>query len=192
MNTILSLIVVLLVLILIAAVFPKKKFIVRRELIINSSTWEVFNYIKFLKNHRAFSKWTTKDATKETEIRGVDGTIGFVQPWNNYKEKAGVGELEIKRIVEGEEIELEHRYFRPVRGLANTLIITEAAPPNQTKVIWEYRGFAKYPINLLTAMMNMDRIVGKDLEKCLINLRSALEAANSNSAGIDFPAKQLA
>ena len=96
-----------------------------------------------------------------------------------HKEKAGIGELEIKRMVEGLEIVIEHRYFKPVRGMGNTLIATETAPQDQTKVRWEYHGVSKYPINLLTAVMDMDRLVGTDLEKCLIKLKSVLEGTYS-------------
>ncbi|MFZ6008730.1 MAG: SRPBCC family protein [Bacteroidota bacterium] len=172
---ILSVVGLLVIVFLVAALFARRDFVVERELLIDSSKPDVFSFLKYLKNHTAFSKWTTKDEAKKVETKGVDGLVGFVQPWHNFKERAGVGELEIKRIIEGSEILLEHRYFKPVKGLANTLIITESRPGDQTRVKWIYQGFSNYPINLLTASMNMDKIVGKDLEVCLMKLKSTLE-----------------
>lgn len=178
MNIILNLfliVILLILIILVAALFAKKEFIVHRELIINSPKQDVFDYIKFLQNHKTFSKWSTKDMNKKTVLAGIDGNAGFIQSWNNYQERAGEGELEIKKIIEGSAIELEHRYLRPIRGRANTSITIEPVLHNQAKVKWAYQGFSNYPMNLLTAVMNMDKIVGKDLENCLVKLKSVME-----------------
>lgn len=59
--------------------------------------------------------------------------------------------------------------------MANTLIATESTRDNETRVKWVYHEFSSYPINLLTVTMNMDKIVGKDLEECLSDLKSILE-----------------
>lgn len=173
-----SLVVVAVILIiLIVALFAKKSFIVQREITICSSINNVFDYIKFLENHHSFSKWATKDVSKKTERRGVDGTPGFIQTWNNFKEKAGTGELEIKQIVDCSHLLLEHRYFKPVPGIGNSLITTRATSYKETNVKWQYNGFSRYPINFFTAVMNIDKIIGGDLENCLKKLKCQLEVA---------------
>ena len=46
---------------------------------------------------------------------------------------------------------------------------------NQTKVHWEFTGKMKYPTNLMLLFMNMEKMVGGDLDKGLQNLKSVLE-----------------
>jgi hypothetical protein len=177
LGIVLIVIVVVILIFLVSALFAKKDFTVERELTINKPRKIVFDYVRYLKNHRTFSKWTTKDPSKITEVRGTDGTKGFVQSWDNYAERAGVGELEIKRVIEDENIVLEHRYFKPVKGQAIASLTTELISGEITKVKWVYTGISSYPLNLLTAVMNMDKLVGKDLEEALYKLKLQLESS---------------
>jgi len=171
----------LIALILVMALFAKKEFTVQREVVINDSTRNVFDFIRFLRNHRMFSKWSTREAGKKSDTTGVDGTVGFVAVWDNYKERAGLGELEIRKIVDDEIIDLEHRYFKPVKGKARTQITTTSFTETQTKVKWVYTGISDYPINILTSMLNMDKIIGKDLEGALNNLKHVIEEPTSET-----------
>jgi hypothetical protein len=166
---------ILVVCVLVIALFAKKEFTVQREIIINDSNRKVFDFIRFLRNHRMFSKWATKEKGKRNETIGLDGTVGFVATWDNYKERAGLGEMEIRRLVHAERIDLEHRYLKPIKGKGNSLISTTFITEAQTKVKWVYTGVSRYPINILTSILNMDRIIGKDLEDALHNMKRVIE-----------------
>lgn len=172
----------LLVAFLVAARFTKKEFTVAREIKVTQKSEEVFGYIKFLKNHYHFSKWVTKDPGKLQPSVGLDGTKGFMQPWNNYKEKAGIGELHIREIYEGAGIELLHRYFKPVKGLAVSKINVRQNTESGSTVRWEYTGITSYPLNLLTAMLNMEKIIGPELDQCLKKLSHALHDSGKNKS----------
>lgn len=172
----LLIIAALIALLLLAALFANKEFIVHRELTIDKKPREIFEFIRYLKNHTSFSKWTTKDLDKMQPAIGIDGTKGFIQPWNNYKEKAGIGQLQINKIDDDEGLELIHRYIKPVRGLAVSKITIIPASDSSSVVKWAYCGKSRYPINLLTALLNMDKIVGRDLEICLVKLNKQLNA----------------
>jgi hypothetical protein len=52
---------------------------------------------------------------------------------------------------------------------------TEAIAPNQTKVKWGFTGKMPYPMNLMLVVMDMDKMIGKDLEDGLNNLKVVLE-----------------
>jgi hypothetical protein len=178
MNILFIILLVILTLVaifLLIALFPKKDFRIEREIIVNKHSQDVFNYIKYLGNHHHFSKWTTKDPTKSREARGIDGTPGFVLTWDNYKERAGIGELEIKKIIEGERIDLEHRYLKPIKGMGNSFLSIEKVKGNQTRIKWVYNGISNYPINLITALLDMEKLVGGDLEIGLGKLKSKIE-----------------
>lgn len=168
-------ILILVALVMVVALFAKKEFTVQRTITINKPMKDVFEYIRFLENHKTFSKWTTQEPSKSKPGTGTDGQEGYILSWNNYKEKAGVGELEIKKIINGSRIDLEHHYIKPLKGLANAYMAVNNSSGDSTELKWVYSGISNYPINLLTSIMNMDKIVGRDLENGLSKLKYVLE-----------------
>ena len=171
---ILSVIAVLVVLFFIVALFTKKGYTVQRTIIINKAVPEVFNYIRHLKNQDHFSKWVMTDPNMKKDFRGTDGTPGFVYAWDGNK-KAGKGEQEIIKITEGQRLDLEVRFVRPFAAVAQTPFTTESLAGNQTKLTWGMTSQMKYPMNFMLAVMDMDKLLGKDLETSLANLKGILE-----------------
>jgi hypothetical protein len=176
--TVLYIIIIIVMLLLIVAVFADRNFVVVRTLAIQKSAPEIFAYVRYLENHRRFSKWTSKEFVASEVTKGSDGMAGFIQPWNNYKDKAGVGELEIKELIENKRLNLVHHYFKPVRGIGESEITIEPESDLTSLVRWQYTGHTPYPLNLLTSVMNMDKIIGQDLELCLTKLNQQLTLKN--------------
>jgi hypothetical protein len=81
--------------------------------------------------------------------------------------------LELLQIHEGTGIELLHRYFKPTKGLGHSKINILPVPSSGSIVRWAYTGLSTYPMNLLTSILNMDKIIGTDLENCLSRLNEA-------------------
>jgi len=52
-------------LLLVVALFIPREYLIRREIIIERSASEVFNYIKFLENQDHFSKWVSGSGYEE-------------------------------------------------------------------------------------------------------------------------------
>ena len=119
------------------------------------------------------------DPAMQKEFTGNDGTEGFIYAWNGNN-KAGAGEQEIKRITEGKRIDMEVRFKRPFKGMAITRMETGSIliPGNVhdcTKVKWAFGNHLKYPMNVMLLFINMDKILGKDIETSLTNLKGILE-----------------
>ena len=164
--TILSVIGGLIALVLVVAAFTHKDYSVRRSIVIDKPKAEVFQYIRHLKNLDHYSKWVMADPNMKKSYRGMDGTVGFVFAWDGNQE-AGKGEQEIKNIIEGERMDLEIRFERPFAGIASTPLTTEAVASGQTRVTWGMSSAMKYPMNAMLLFMNMDSLLGKDLETSL-------------------------
>jgi hypothetical protein len=160
---------------LIAALFTQKEYTVVRETNIIKPKQSVFEYIKFLKNQDSFSKWANMDPNMKKEYKGIDGTVGFVSAWDSNDKKVGKGEQEIVKITEGERIDYELRFIKPFAGKAKAHMLTKKIGENETRVIWGIESGMKYPMNLMLLFMNMDKIMGNDLEVGLANLKKALE-----------------
>lgn len=175
LKKILIVIAIIIAIPLIIALFVEKDYAVEREITINKSKQEVFDYVKFLKNQDNFSKWATMDPNMKKTYRGTDGTVGFVSAWESDDENVGVGEQEIKKIIEGERIDFELRFIKPFEATEPAFMSTETVSENQTKVKWGFSGHMNYPMNIMMLFMDFEKMIGDDLQTGLSNLKTVLE-----------------
>ncbi len=160
----------------IVAAFVDGKYAVEKEITIDASKDRVFDYVKYQKNQADYTTWAQKDPNMEVTFEGVDGTVGAIRKWESDNENVGKGEQEIKKIIEGEKIESELRFFEPFEATDQAYMTTEAISENKTKVKWGFYGEMPYPMNIMMLFMNMEEMVGGDLQTGLNNLKKVLES----------------
>ena len=168
-------IVGIIVLLLITGLFVNGKYAVVREVTINKSKVEVFDYVKYLKNQSNYSVWAKIDPAMKTEFRGVDGTIGFVSAWDSKNPDAGKGEQKIIEIDEGNRIDYELHFIEPFESTDFAYMTTTAVNDSMTSVKCGFNGEMKYPMNLMMLTMNMEKMLAPDLENGLNDLKALLE-----------------
>jgi hypothetical protein len=176
MNVLVIIVLIILgiaALVLITALFVKKEYVVKREIAINKPNSEVFNYVRFQKNQDHYNKWVMADPNARKSFSGTDGTVGFIYAWDSDNKKVGKGEQEIKKIREGEKVDLEVRFIKPFEGVGLVYMTTDPLPGNGTRLQWGMQGRNKYPFNLMNLFIG--GMLGKDLESSLLNLKAILE-----------------
>lgn len=176
MNTlliILSVVAALVVLLLIASLIIKKEYALERTIAISKPRHEVFDYLRWLRNHKNFVKWSKMDPAMRQTFNGNDGAVGFVSAWESDNKNVGKGEQEIKKIAEGERIDYELRFEKPFKGTAYAYIITTPVSTGETKVSWGMEGSSPRPMNVMSAMMR--KMLERDLDVSLNDLKSLLE-----------------
>jgi hypothetical protein len=172
---IIILVVSLLVLLLILGLFMKKEYKVGREVVIKKPKALVFDFIKLLKNQNSYSVWAAIDPNMRKEFRGIDGTTGFVSSWESNNKNVGKGEQEILSIIEGEEINYVIRFIKPFESTSYASMCVSAIADIQTRVQWVFTGNMKYPMNLMLLFMNMEKMIGRDLQTGLANLNELMK-----------------
>ncbi|MDP4264506.1 MAG: SRPBCC family protein [Bacteroidota bacterium] len=175
MNTIITILLVvagIIALLLIMALFMKREHYVNREIVINAPRQKVFDFLKLLKNQDQFNKWARADKDRKETTKGTDGTVGYIYSWSGNK-SAGEGEKEIMNIIEGERIETEIRFIKPMRISARVIMETESLPGNQTKVNLVNAGTLKYPLNIMIPIA--EKNFAKDMDTSLSALKNILE-----------------
>jgi len=180
MNIIITILLVvagIIALLLLIALFMKREHYVNREIIINAPRQKVFDYVRLLKNQDEFNKHAMAGPDRKREFKRTDGTVGYIYAWSgnnpdSYRD-AGVGEKEIKNIIEGKSIETEIRFVKPMAATASIIMETESLSDDQTKVYWSNAGTLKYPINIMIPMM--EKSVAKDMDISLSTLKNILE-----------------
>lgn len=168
---ILLVIAAIIILLLVAALFMKKDHYVKREIIINAPRQKVFEFLRFLENQEKFNKWANA-GERQKEFKGTDGTVGFIYAWKGDK-KAGEGEKEIMNIIDGERVDTEIRFKKPMNVTASVVMEMQSLPDNQTKVSLINSGILKYPMNLFIPMA--EKNFPKDMDESLLILKGVLE-----------------
>lgn len=165
----------LIVLLLVIALFIPQNYKVEREITINQPDSVVFNYIKFLKNQDKFSVWSQMDPNMKQTFEGTDGTVGFVSAWESENKNVGKGSQEIASLEEGKRVDFNLHFIEPQESNDKAYFITESVGDSATRVTWGITGKIGYPMNLMYIGLNMDKLVGPDLQKGLENLKVILE-----------------
>lgn len=175
LKKLLIVLVSLVALFLISALFIDGKYSVKREIVIDHNSEEVFDYIKYLKNQENYSVWAQMDPDMKRTYSGKDGEVGFVSAWDSDNEEVGKGEQEILKIEQGKRIDFELRFMEPFEASDDAYFITESINDGSTKVIWGFDGEINYPWNIMILFMNFDEMLGPDLEEGLENLKNLME-----------------
>ncbi len=169
-----TIIAILILIPLVGAAFLSNDYVIEKEVTINKSNQDVYNYIKILKNQEQYNKWVMRDPAQKIELRGTDGTVGFVMAWDSAK-GAGKGEQEIIGMSEGKRIDYEIRFEKPFKNVAGSYFVTEPLSANQTTVKWAFTGNRPYGMKVMHFAFNLPKMLGKDLQTSLGNLKTVLE-----------------
>lgn len=149
------------------------EMIVEKSVVINQPKDVVFDYLKFSKNMDYYSVWNMKDPNKKTEYTGTDGTVGFLYKWDSKDKSVGAGTQKITNMVDGERIEYEMNFERPMKNTGTSKFILSEINEEQTLVTWDFRGPTKFPMSLFKGIFQ--KMLGKDLLMSLENLKKILE-----------------
>lgn len=162
-------------LVIFLALIAPKTYHVSRAIDIKQPLPEVFQYLKYIKNQDAWSPWEKKDPNMKKEHIGTDGQVGFIAKWVGNKE-VGEGEQELLNIVENDIVESKLRFFKPWKSESDAYIKVTKIDDHQTKVTWGFMGNNKFPSSIFMLFFNMDKMVGKDFEEGLTDLKRILES----------------
>jgi len=169
--TVIYIIGAIILLIVLLAFIVKTAFENKAEIVINKPKAEVFEFMKSLKNEDRWNIWAKMDPEMKQEFTGTDSSVGFIESWEG--KKAGKGAKEIKKIVEGERIDIEMRFERPFKLTNNIYYTTTTVQGSKTKVVMVMYGNSPRPFNLVFPLMKSSLV--RDFNKCLANLKAILE-----------------
>jgi len=146
---------------------------IEKSITINKSSRLVFEYLKITGNQDSFSVWNMADPNMKKSYKGTDGTIGFQYSWDSTVKNVGAGVQEITAIEDGKSIESSINFTRPMQNHGKTKFEITSLGTESTTVVWVFDSPSKFPMSLFSPIFK--RMLGKDLEKGLINLKSILE-----------------
>jgi hypothetical protein len=161
-------------LVLIVALFVRKTYSIRKETVVNQPDSIVYDYLRYLRNHKQFNAWFQKDANMKETLTNTDGEVGAELYYEGNK-AVGAGKQAIIRLESNKKVDIRLTFFKPFKSVSTTPFEMERLSPIQTKIKWSMNGQMKYPLNFALLFLNMDAFLGKDMQKSLHNLKSNLE-----------------
>lgn len=162
------------VIFLVIPLFVDSDFTVSRSIDVHQPRVAVFDYLKYLKNQEVYGVWNHIDPDMKKTYSGTDGEVGCIYSWDSENEDVGAGEQEITEISQYDRIKFELRFKRPWEA-TNQAQFDLVNTNGTTNVTWSISGSVPYPFNFFNLFMDMDEMIGKDLEKGLENLKNELD-----------------
>ena len=163
----------LLLLVLLTAATRPDHFRVERVLLMSAPAATVHAAINDFRAWAAWSPWEKIDPTMQRTYSGEVSGKGAVYAWSGNG-KAGAGRMEILESVP-ERITIRIDFFKPFAA-SNTVEFTLAAEGNGTRVSWAMYGPSPYISKLMGLAFNLDKMIGRDFEAGLANMRAVTES----------------
>jgi uncharacterized protein YndB with AHSA1/START domain len=173
LKTIFIVVVLLIATVLIYAATKPNMFRVQRTASINASPDEVFGLINDFHTWASWSPWEKKDLAMKKIHSGAPQGKGAVLEWDGNKD-VGTGRMEVLESVPTSTIRIKLDFLKPFEAY-NQAAFTLTPNAGSTQVTWTMHGPQPFMMKVMDIVMNMDKMVGKDFEEGLANLKALAE-----------------
>ena len=159
--------------VLILAATKPDSFRVRRSLPIKAPPETLFALINDFHRWGTWSPWENKDPAMKRTFSGAPSGTGAVYAWDGNR-NVGSGRMEILDSAAASKIVIKLDFFKPFEG-HNTAEFTMLPQGDATTLTWLMHGPAPFMSKMMQVFMNLDRMIGKDFEVGLANLKKLTE-----------------
>lgn len=166
-------IVVVIAAILIYASTKPDNFTVERSALINAAPEKVFAQINDLHLWQAWSAWERKDPNMKKTHSGAASGVGAIYAWEGNG-NVGKGSMTITESVPNQKVQIKLDFISPFEGhnMADMVLQTQG---NSTQVSWKMYGPMAFVPKVMGVFFDMDKMIGKDFEDSLANLKVVAE-----------------
>jgi uncharacterized protein YndB with AHSA1/START domain len=166
-------VVVLLAALLGFAATKPDTFRVERATSIKAPPEKIFPLINDLRSWGAWSPWEKLDPTMKRTYSGAANGLGAVYEWEGDG-KVGAGRMEITESSPSSRVILKLDFLKPFEA-HNVAEYTLEAKGDSTNITWAMHGPSPFVSKVMHVFFSMDRMVGKDFETGLANLKAIAE-----------------
>lgn len=166
-------VVVLVAAVLLFAATRPDSFRVQRSTSIKAPAEKIFPLIADFHAWGAWSPWEKLDPTMKRTHSGAPSGKGAVYAWDGNNE-VGAGRMEIAEVSAPSRLTIKLDFSRPMEG-HNTAEFTLVPKGDASEVTWAMFGPNPYLSKLIGLFLDMDKMIGKDFETGLANLKALAE-----------------
>jgi uncharacterized protein YndB with AHSA1/START domain len=148
-------------------------FRVERTLAMKAPPERVFAHVNDFKAWRDWSPWERMDPAMKRIFSASTAGPGASYAWEGNS-KVGKGRMEIAEAQPASNLRIKLDFEAPMEG-HNIAEFTFRPQGEKTLVRWQMSGPMSFPGKVFGLFMDMDRMIGKDFEAGLENLRAIVE-----------------
>jgi uncharacterized protein YndB with AHSA1/START domain len=166
-------VVALIAVVLALAAARPNEFRVQRSARIKAPPSKIFASLDDFHNWAAWSPWEKLDPAMQRTFSGAPRGPGSIYEWIGNRQ-VGQGRMEITDSSAPTRLALALHFLKPFEA-RNTTEFTLAPDGDSTDVTWTMRGSSPFVIKVMGVFVSMDKLVGKDFESGLANLKRVAE-----------------
>ena len=159
--------------VLILAATKPDRFRIERTATLKAPADKIFPLIADFHQWLNWSPWEGRDPQLKRTYSEAERGKGAVYAWDGNK-NVGSGRMEILEAIASSKVVIKLDFLKPFEA-HNTAEFTMLPQGGATNVIWVMHGPAPFMSKVMQVFMNMDRMIGKDFEIGLANLKTITE-----------------
>ncbi|MGO4376865.1 SRPBCC family protein [Pseudoduganella sp. RAF53_2] len=173
MKKVLIAIVVIVAAVLGLALTQPDSFTVQRSATIKAPPEKIIGYINDFHQWAAWSPWEKLDPNMKRTFEGPVSGQGAVYAWIGNDE-VGQGRMEITENSPPSKVVIKLDFIKPFKS-TNQAIFALQPQGDSTVVTWTMNGPSQFITKLMTVFVSMDKMIGKDFEQGLSQLKAVAE-----------------
>src|SRR5882724_9888953 len=159
--------------VLILAAAKPNTLLVQRAIRIKAPADRIFPLINDFHQWKTWSPYENKDPAMKRTYSGAESGKGAVYAWDGNN-NVGSGRMEILDASVPSKILIKLDFFKPFEA-HNTAEFTMLPQGDATNITWVMQGPAVFMSRVMQVFMNLDRMIGRDFEVGLANLKKLTE-----------------
>jgi len=159
--------------VLVLAAAKPNTFSVQRGATMKAPPEKIFSLINDFHQWGKWSPWENRDPAMTRSFSGAESGRGAVYAWEGNK-IVGSGRMEILDASTPSKITIKLDFLKPFEA-HNTAEFTMLPQGDATSVNWVMHGPAPFLSKMMQVFMSMDKMIGKDFEAGLANLKGIAE-----------------
>ncbi len=183
-KKILLVVVILLVGVLAYAATRPDTLHIQRTASIKAPAEKIYPLITDFRRWESWSPYEKVDPAMKKTYSGAASGKGAVYEWDGNSE-VGQGRMEIVDTADPSRVTIKLDFMKPLEG-HNVAVFALAPQGDTTNVTWTMDGPTPYICKLICVFVNMDTMIGKDLETGLANLKTIAEKSSMSGQGQDL------
>ena len=160
--------------ILIIASTKPDTFRVERRTTINAPPEKIFPLLNDFHEWPKWSPWEKKDPNMRRMHSGMPSGKGAIYAWEGDK-NVGKGSMEILESTPPSRLLIALNFLAPWQAKNQVEFTLAPSGAGATNVNWAMTGQNVFMGKVMSTVMNIDKMVGKDFEQGLANLKAAAE-----------------
>jgi uncharacterized protein YndB with AHSA1/START domain len=152
-------------------------YTVTRSTTIAAPPQTVFAAINDFHKWESWSPWAKIDPAMKQTYSGPPSGTGAAYHWSG-NDKAGEGTMTISESVPNDRVVIQLSFIRPYAS--SSVILLGVRPEGTgTAVTWTMTGQNNFALKAISLFSSMDKLVGRDFEKGLAQLKTLTESSAS-------------